>query len=112
MSEEIICTAVISPKVDKVDEVEKILTTFTAWVHAFEPDTLKYQLLKQITGETPEFIMHERYKSQAAIEAHESSETFQKAAGQLKDLLARPLSIYWSRPVAGFENRDRGTLHM
>ena len=53
-----------------------------------------------------------RYTSKAALEAHESSETFMKTAGQLKDLLARPLSIYWSRPVAGFENRDRGTLHI
>jgi quinol monooxygenase YgiN len=67
-------------------EFEKVASELVAAVNANEPSCLLYQLFKVRDSET-QYAFLERYKDQAAVEAHRASEHFKRLGRAMGPLL-------------------------
>ncbi|KAF2231434.1 hypothetical protein EV356DRAFT_579244 [Viridothelium virens] len=99
--------AIISPKPRKQARVEQLLLEVSAHAKENEPDTLRYQVHRQIKKDTPEFVVIETYTGKAGLEKHASSDIYKRLgkAIQSEDLLVKPLQVVAMHPIGGFASR-------
>ncbi|KAJ5152962.1 uncharacterized protein N7482_009440 [Penicillium canariense] len=88
---EINVAAVLYPKPEKFDELAALITELTKKVQEHEPDTLVYYAIK--VHDKNEIVIIERYKNQAAVQAHMKSPYFREFASQLPALMAKPAEM-------------------
>jgi quinol monooxygenase YgiN len=142
MSSQIDLLAIITPKPGKADRVRykycptshasltcfqvvELLQEVSEYVHKNEPDTLKYQINREVNEKSgaEQVIMMEtlvsaspkrhvtdfqsRYKSKAAMGVHGSSKefkAFQKKMAE-EDLVGAPMQLKFVKVVGGFTSR-------
>ncbi|KAF2396476.1 ABM-domain-containing protein [Trichodelitschia bisporula] len=106
---EIEIVVIFKPKPGKADRFEEIMGNFANHVKQNEPGTLRYHLQREVKGDTPTFVLLERYTDVAALRAHGSSAAFKDFGRAMKkeDLLTEPMKVISTKGVAGF---DRGKL--
>lgn len=142
MSSQIDLVAIITPKPGKTDRVRskycptsrasltcpqvvELLQEVSEYVHKNEPDTLKYQINREVNKKSgaEQVIMIEtsvpisqkrqvtdfqfRYKSKAAMGVHGSSKefkAFQKKMAE-EDLVGAPMQLKFVKDVGGFASR-------
>lgn len=89
-------------------KLEELLTNITKYVHKNEPDTLKYELHKQINpdGEAV-YVVLEAYKNEKAVATHRASEPYMHlfATAEKEGLVGAAPTIVESRSIAGFASR-------
>ncbi|KAF1811525.1 antibiotic biosynthesis monooxygenase-like protein [Eremomyces bilateralis CBS 781.70] len=107
MSETFDIIAILKPKPGKADRVIELLAGVTEYVEANESGTLRYHLQRETKGDAPQLILLERYKNKAALGIHGGSPQFKAFSKRLKEegLLAAPLQVMFTKPVAGFASR-------
>ncbi|GAB7355121.1 hypothetical protein MBLNU459_g5697t1 [Dothideomycetes sp. NU459] len=104
---EINVVATIFPAEGKAERVFEVLSEVMKQVEANEPDTLRYQLLRQ--KDKPVFIFLETYKNGAALKRHGESPYFKQLVqtAQKENLFAKPTElVLCGAPVAGFLSRS------
>ncbi|RMJ21179.1 Antibiotic biosynthesis monooxygenase [Aspergillus sp. HF37] len=87
---EVNLVAVLYPKPEKSEELSALLGEVTQKVQANEPDTLLYYAFS--TKEN-EIVVVERYRNQAAVQAHVQSPYFREFAAKVPGLVARPMEV-------------------
>lgn len=88
--------------------MEELLTNITKYVHENEPDTLKYELHKQINPDgEPLYVVLEAYKNEQAVATHRASEAYKNlfATAEKEGLVGAAPTIIESRSIAGFASR-------
>ncbi|CAI7663955.1 unnamed protein product [Penicillium pancosmium] len=103
---EINVTAVIYPQPEKFDEAVALITEVTKKVQENEPDTLLYYAF-QVQGKK-EIAIVERYKNQAAVQAHVKSAYFRDFAAKMAKLTAKPSELR----AGGFLGGSRGVSRL
>ncbi|PTB34913.1 uncharacterized protein TrAFT101_009441 [Trichoderma asperellum] len=88
---EINVAAVLYPKPEKFDELAALIAEVTTNVQANEPDTLVYYAIR--VQKKNEIVIIERYKNQAAVQAHLKAPYFRKFSAKLPELLAKPVEL-------------------
>ncbi|KAJ5198310.1 uncharacterized protein N7498_007427 [Penicillium cinerascens] len=96
--------AVLTPKPENFDEVAALVTGVTKQVQEHEPDTLLYYAFQ----DKKEIIIVERYKNQAAVQAHTKAPYFREFAAKLPGLLAKP----WELRAGQFLGGSRGVSRL
>ncbi|KAL1963732.1 hypothetical protein VTN77DRAFT_7798 [Rasamsonia byssochlamydoides] len=105
-SEEIYLTAIFYPKPGKVDELLARVQEITKAVHATEPDVLFYYAFRAKGADgKDEVVFVEKYKNQAAIDAHVKTAHFQEFAQKAAELTEKPFDLKQGAFIAGFEQR-------
>ncbi|KAK7517590.1 hypothetical protein IWX49DRAFT_565696 [Phyllosticta citricarpa] len=102
---EVVVFAVATPKPEHAEKFLELIKAHAAFVQANEPDTLRYQVHKESNDN--KVVVLETYKNQAAMDAHMADEKFQAVVKEIteNDLLAQPLQLVSTSPVAGFASR-------
>jgi quinol monooxygenase YgiN len=81
----IVATLKIRPEAQAA--FEQAMKAFVATVREKEGDTLFYSLTRK-QGSTTDYVMMEQYRSEAAVQAHNTTPHFQALLGQIGPLLA------------------------
>ncbi|OGE54094.1 hypothetical protein PENARI_c006G07754 [Penicillium arizonense] len=102
---EINVTAVITPKPENFAEVAALVSAVTKQVQEHEPDTLLYYAFH--IEKTNEIVVVERYKHQAAVQAHMKAPYFREFAGKLPALLAKPTELKAGGFLGGWRGVSR-----
>ncbi|KAK8210905.1 hypothetical protein IWZ01DRAFT_541874 [Phyllosticta capitalensis] len=104
---ELVVFAVATPKPEHVEKFLELISAHAAFVKENEPDTLRYNVHKQVTDGEVQVVVLETYKNKAALEAHKANPKFQAMVKEITEqgLLAEPLHIVPTVPHAGFESR-------
>lgn len=66
-----------------------------------EPGTLMY-LMQDDRDDADTVWIYEVYADQAALDAHKQSPALPRAYAAFEPLLARPIELFFGRPLAGF----------
>jgi len=107
MSDTVDIVAIIIPRPGKADRVQELLSEVGKYVKDKELGTIRYHLQRETKGDAPTFVMLETYKDMASIKVHGGSEPFKTLGRAFKkeDLLAEPMKVIFTKPVAGFASR-------
>ncbi|KAF7717276.1 Uncharacterized protein PECH_007555 [Penicillium ucsense] len=103
---EINVAAVLTPKPEKFEEAAALITEVIQKVQANEPGTLLYTAF-QVSGKK-EIVIVERYKDQAAVQAHTKTPYFREFSAKIAPLMAKPAELR----AGSFLNGDRGVSRL
>ncbi|KAF2666802.1 hypothetical protein BT63DRAFT_319407 [Microthyrium microscopicum] len=96
--------AIIKPKEGKLEEVQARVKGLAEIVEKEEPECVSYGLFTNEKEGT--IVIIERYKDQAAAEAHRNTPHFAEAIKAGDDWLAEPTKVY---PLSNFGGFSRGS---
>ncbi|EMD85199.1 hypothetical protein COCC4DRAFT_208164 [Bipolaris maydis ATCC 48331] len=107
MSRPIEIVAIVQPKPGKADRVQEILTNAAQVVKETEPGILRYHLHREVKGDSPRFIMLEKYADKAALDFHVKSDIGAKVANAFKDedLVESPMKVIFVKSVGGYASK-------
>jgi len=105
MSTHIECVAVLTPAEGKKDRCQEVLLELAKSVQSDEHTCLRYQVCYQES--TGEFVVIERYKDQAAYDAHSQTAHFAKAVQVAvgEEALTKPIEFKILKVLGGFDGR-------
>ncbi|KAJ5930661.1 hypothetical protein N7454_004688 [Penicillium verhagenii] len=105
MSEELNVAAVLHPKPENFKELAALVTEVIKKVQEHEPDTLLYYAFA--VQEKNEIVIIERYKNQAAVQAHVKAPYFKEFASKIPGLSEKPWELRAGTHLSGVRGVSR-----
>jgi quinol monooxygenase YgiN len=89
---------IVQVKAEHVAEFERLFAELRAEMHKHEPGCLLYSLLKSRT-KPGAYIVHEQYRDQAALDAHQKSAHGARYFPQMRAIIEKIEVEYFDRVV-------------